>query len=323
MILRPLDQARVRMLHALGPVSRSLVVSRERRVAVGAIFAVCLALLLATGAPLWALAIGPLVLGVPHITSDLRYLVVRTGLGRERWLLAAIALPLAATAFGGGLRAGTIAAAAALLAGSRRRALLGLALLGPVAYVAWHSPARADVVFAHVHNLIAVLLWWGWRKSGERAGWRWLALGAMVFGAVLILSGALGSGGLVHGPRGFDLERLTPALAPGLSRQWAARVLALYAFGQTIHYAVWLRLVPDEDRKQATPRSWTASWRALSSDLGVPVLGLMLIAGAIFAIWGFVDVTAARTAYLRSAAFHGHLELVALAFAFARGRLRA
>ena len=323
MILRPLDLARVRMLHALGPVARALVVSRERRVAAGAIFAVFLALVFATGAPLWALAMGPLVLGVPHITSDLRYLVVRTGLVRERWLLAAIALPLAATAFGGGLRAGTIAAAAALLAGSRRRAFLGLALLGPVAYIAWHSPARADLVFAHVHNLIAVLLWWGWRKNGERAGWRWLALGAMVSGAVLILSGAIGSGSLTYGPRGFDVERLASALAPGLSSQWSARVLVLYAFGQSIHYAVWLRLVPDEDRKQATPRSWTASWRALTSDLGRPVLGLMLVACAIFALWGLVDVTAARAAYLRSAAFHGHLELVALAFAFARARLCA
>ena len=323
MILGALDLARVRMLHALGPVSRALVVSRERRVAVGAIFAVSLALFLTTTIPLWALAVGPLVLGVPHIAADLRYLVVRTGLVRERWLLAAIALPLAATAFGGGLRAGTIAAAAALLAGSRRRAFLGLVLLGPVAYVAWRAPARADVVFAHLHNLIAVLLWWGFRRGGERAGWRWLALGAMAFGAVLILSGALGSGGLASGPHGFDAERLTSALAPGLSSRWAARVLMLYAFGQSIHYAVWLRLVPDEDRKQATPRSWTASWRAMTSELGAPVLGLTLFAGAIFAFWGLVDVTAARTAYLRSAAFHGHLELVALAFAFARGRLRA
>ncbi len=323
MILQPLDLVRLRMLHALGPLSRALVVSRERRVAVGGVVAILGAFLFATRAPMWTLALGPLLLGVPHIVADVRYLVLRTGLVRERWLLAAIAVPLIAAAFGGGLRAGIIAAALALLAGSPRRASLGLLLIAPAAWIAWRSPARADAVFAHLHNLIAVLLWWGWRRSGERAGWRWLALGATALGVTLILAGVLDSAGGLSSPRGFAIEPVTHALAPGLAGAWARRALMLYAFGQSIHYAVWLRLVPDEDRKQATPRTWTASWRALTGDLGLTVVGVALGAAAVFAVWGLFDVTAARTAYLRSAAFHGHLEVVVLAYAFARGRLRA
>lgn len=322
MILRPLDLARVHVLHALGPVSRALVVSRERRVAVSAVLAAFTALALAAGAPMWAIAVSPLVFGVPHVVADVRYLVVRTGLGRERRLLLALALPLLATAFIG-LRAGTIAAAIALLGGSRRRGWIGLALLAPVAAIAWHAPARADAVFAHLHNLVAVLLWWAWRPRGERAGLRLVGLGAVVAGAALIAAGAFdGSFAALGHPRGFDPDSLARALAPGMAAPWARRLLALYAFGQAVHYAVWLRLVPDEDRERATPRSFRASWRALAADVGPVVLAGAIVALVFFAAWGVFDASRAQGAYLRSASFHGHLEIVALAYAFARGRLR-
>ena len=322
-LLRPLDLARIRLLHALGPVSRVLVANREKRVAVGASLAVVAAFALAAIAPLWALALGPLIFGVPHVVADVRYLVIRTGLARDRWVLAAIGAPLLVAAFGGGLRAGTIAVAAALLAvrGSQRRAVLGLVLLAPVAFVAWQSPAQADAAFAHLHNLVAVIVWWAFRRPGERAGWRWAAIVAIAFAVLLILTGTLPAN-LSSEPAGFDGESIGWTLALGFGAPWGERMLVLYVFGQSIHYAVWLRFVPDEDRARATPRSFSASWAALGEDLGPTVIAAFVVA-LVFVGWGLFDVRAARDSYLRGAAFHGHLELVALAYALARGRLRA
>ncbi|MDB4944524.1 MAG: hypothetical protein JWP97_4058 [Labilithrix sp.] len=332
-LFRPLDAARVQLLHALGPVSRALVVSREQRVAVGALLAVVTALVLATGAPMWTLALGPLVLGVPHVVADVRYLVVRAGLGAERRLVAVVALPLAVAACGGGTRAGFVAVAAALLASARgrsewQRSAAGLALLAPLTFLAWHAPARADAAFAHLHNLVAVGLWWGWRRPGERAGMRWIALGAMALATLAILSGALDplvSAGLGwrSRPAGFGVSALASALAPDVSTRWALRLVVLYAFGQSIHYAIWLRLVPDEDRERATPRTFRASWQALTRDVGPWVLAGAGLAIAFFACWALVSVSGARDGYLRAGAFHGHLELVALAVFFVRGRMRA
>ena len=45
-------------------------------------------------APLWLLLLAPIVLGVPHVVADLRWLVLRPGV--ERRVLLAIAGPLAA-----------------------------------------------------------------------------------------------------------------------------------------------------------------------------------------------------------------------------------
>ena len=323
-LLRPLDVARVRMLHALGPLSRVLVVSREKRVAAGACVAVGVALVLALGAPIWALALTPLVLGVPHIVADIRYLVVRSGLLRERLVLAAVGAPLLVAALGGGLRAGTIAALAALLTtrGSWRRQVLGVSMLAPVLWIAWRSPTLADTAFAHLHNVVAVMIWWAMRRPRERAGLRWLSLVAIGVAALLVLSGAVTANFRAALP-GLDAESLGGALAPGLSAQWAERLVVLYAFGQSIHYAVWLRLVPDEDRARATPRSFSASWAALTADVG-PVLVAAAAVSAFVIGWALlVDVRSARDGYLRGAAFHGHLEIVALAYALVRGRLRA
>jgi hypothetical protein len=330
-LLRPLDAARVRLLHALGPVSRALVVSRERRVASGALVAVVVALVLATGAPMWTLALGPVLLGVPHVVAELRYLVVRSGVLRERRVLLAAFAPLLAAALGAGLRAGTLAAAAALLAGARGRraagrAALGLVVLAPIAFFAWRSPAQADAAFAHLHNVIAVAIWWAWRRPGERAGWRWAALFAMALASAAILSGGLdplvrAGLGFRSRPEAFGTGGLASVLAPGLSTEWALRLVVFYAFGQSVHYAVWLRLLPDEDRARATPRSFSASWRALAADLGPWMVLGAASAVLVFGVWALVDVPTARAAYLRSAAFHGHLELVALALALVRGRI--
>ena len=45
-------------------------------------------------APWWAFALGPIVLGVPHLVADIPYLVVQPGLHRRGALLAAVGFPL-------------------------------------------------------------------------------------------------------------------------------------------------------------------------------------------------------------------------------------
>ena len=150
----------------------------------------------------------------------------------------------------------------------------------------------------------------------------------MGLGAAAILAGgvdALVAAGLGwrSRPAGFGVGSLAAALAPGLSPRWALRLVMLYAFAQSLHYAIWLRLVPDEDRERATPRPFRASWRALARDVGPWLVGGAALAIVFFSAWAVIDVAHAREGYLRASAFHGHLELVALGFFFVRGRGRA
>ena len=79
--------------------------------------AVLLALVGSLTLPLWILAVGPLVLGVPHLLADVRYLVARKGLQRSRRLVIGVGLPLLVCGLGGGMPAGLCAMLGALRLG--------------------------------------------------------------------------------------------------------------------------------------------------------------------------------------------------------------
>src|SRR5687768_3967179 len=73
------DRLRRAALTAVSPLSRALLVDRERRVAFIGTSLIAAAFLAASTFPLWMIALGPLVWGVPHILSDIRYLIARQG----------------------------------------------------------------------------------------------------------------------------------------------------------------------------------------------------------------------------------------------------
>ncbi len=323
--LWPLDRVRARILRQFKVLLRPLVVDRELRVALTGVLLVAAAFVGALALPLWMLALGPIVWGIPHVLADVRYLVVRPGHHRRPWLVGLVGVPLLVVAVGGGVVAGLVGAGGALIAarcdGRRRAAGLAVVVVG-VAGALSLGPA-ADLIFAHIHNFIAVGLWWAWRRRAGRAhGW---PLAIYVAGVVALglgigdgLVGSTLSAGWALG--GMDGVWFAESLAPGLPSGWAARLVILFAFAQAVHYGVWVRLVPEEDRPQRTPRSFLASYRALESDFGPWPLALVGLGCVALAIWAVVDLAEARTGYLRMAIFHGHLELAAAALLFAEGR---
>lgn len=110
----------------------------------------------------------------------------------------------------------------------------------------------------------------------------------------------------------LGLSLLAPPLGP--------RLILLFCFAQSVHYGVWLRLVPEDDRGRPTPRSYRASYRALVEELGAWALGLFAVAALGLAIWACVDLAEARDGYLRFARFHGSLELIAAGLLIVTGR---
>ena len=70
-------------------------------------------LTLAVLAPRWTLALGPIVLGVPHLLADARYLVVRPGYHRRTSIFLAVLPPLAAGLWTADLAWAAVAMAAA------------------------------------------------------------------------------------------------------------------------------------------------------------------------------------------------------------------
>lgn len=328
------DALRGALLRGFGPWARPLLVRREVRAAWWGAALVSLALVATAVVPMWLLALGPIVWGVPHVLSDVRYLVVRAGDHRRVAVAAPMVLGLVASALGGGLRAAVAGALVAVLfsgAPAWRRSAVALAL-GVVLALAQLGPREAALAFAHGHNLVALAFFAAWpaRDGGSRAP-RLVPLGVVVVGGALVMGGAL-DGALTRAASigSCHFDDLARVLAPmdivtrlpvASPERFASRLVLLFAFAQAAHYAVWVRLVPELARPSSTPRSFSQSYRALTRELGrVVVVGALLTAVG-FAVWATVDVAEARTRYLQIAFFHGYLEIAAAALFFARGRL--
>jgi hypothetical protein len=91
-----------------------------------------------------------------------------------------------------------------------------------------------------------------------------------------------------------------------------ARIGLVFVFLQSLHYAVWLRLVPEAMRPRPGMRGFVGGIRALEVDLtrvGVIVLAIL---AAGFVVAGSFDATWARATYLCLASFHAYLELAFL-----------
>jgi hypothetical protein len=95
----------------------------------------------------------------------------------------------------------------------------------------------------------------------------------------------------------------------------------LYAFGQSLHYMVWLRLMPEIDRGTPTPSSFRRAFQSLKQDFGswtLPVLGLCAVSCTAMLFGG----QPAREAYFALAYFHIGLEGAGLTRAVMRSRER-
>ncbi|MDI1445337.1 hypothetical protein [Polyangium sp. 6x1] len=324
--LAGLDHLRRLGLRLLGPfLSRSLLTDRERRVSVLGSVLIVTAFFLTASFPVVMLVLGPLVWGIPHVIADVRYLVARPGLHRRPLVLAAIGVGILGAGLGFGVRGGLVGAALALCVAraSWSRRLLGLGVVGALFAAAQRAGWLADLAFAHLHNLVAVVIWWAWRPRKTRLHLVPIALFAA--GTALLLVGAAEpllawSRGAEAPWTGLGMRYLSWSLSPKPTGPLAERLVVLYAFAQATHYIVWLRLMPEDDRPSKTPRSYRQSFRALAGDIGGLILWLSAIGALALIVWAFFGPGAARDGYLRLAFFHGHLELAAGALLWAEGR---
>jgi len=337
-LARPLDQLRQALLQACGPLLTPFIRDRALRVNTTAVLGLCVTALLSLKLPLWQLALGPIIWGVPHIIGDLRYLVLKQGLARAWgfWLL--IATPLAYYSYqprvtttmlgvGGagvlGLLTQRASAHDGLISVTTKRRLLIVAALGALGYwVASEWPKESHYALLHGHNLITLGLWWWWRP---RQRWEALSLVTLIGLSALILFGWEASEWRADNPREGAWGRLTMSyfevtLAGVAPREWRPQWVALYGFLQSAHYLVWVRLIPEDDRERETPVTFRRSVARLSQDFGGWVIALTLLMMVGLGAWAVVDVAGARLTYLTWISAHASLEIALIAYLFVSQR---
>jgi hypothetical protein len=325
--LRGLDRLRLLWLRALGPLSKPLVRSRELRIAVFGATSLLVAFALTGLFPLFLLAMGPLVFGIPHVMSDLRYLVFRPGLHRRWWLVVPAVGLFAAQMWDFDARYGigvTLLAIVTAQGKNHRRRAIALLLASVWMGIALWNARLTALVFAHLHNFAAIAIFWAWRRNRASA-LHFVPIALFAALALTIFFGGLDR--LVEAVHGYEgtvgrtgIAWNLALYAPQVPAPWGARLVLLFAFAQSAHYAVWLRLLPEDDRARETPRTWVASFEALRADMGI-VLAVVLGALALgVSIWAVIDLYEARMGYLRMVLFHGYLEMAALALLFVENK---
>lgn len=326
-VIASLDWLRRRWSRALGAPGRALIRRRELRVATLFSLVITTAFIGALVAPFWLLVLGPVVWGVPHVVADIRYLVLRSGYHRRRLMGLLGGATLLWMGIGGPLFWGLIGVAGVALAARSRLGpkLVVFGLIVASAFGLDRLGYTGELVFAHTHNFMPVVLWWLWRRRHGHL--HWIPLFLLIVCTCFLLSGwglevARATGGLDWYMQGMRPEQQTWRLATGLDPAWGMRLVLLFCFSQSLHYAMWLTLLPDEDRLRATPQTFRASVDSLRADLGGPGLVVAALLSLGVTLWALVDILGAHQGYFRMAHFHGHLEVMGLALLVLEGRPR-
>lgn len=338
-----LDRARGAVLLAAMHVPLLAAIGRRRdsRVLARSIVGIATAFVASVLVPGGLYMLSPLVLGVAHIGADLRYLVRRQQMSPrvEAFFYGGCAALLAlraAEALAPTLpyprlelaAAGAWILSASLLgmqgpASRARAAGIAVGVMG-VLVVAWPRPAMARVLFAHVHNVVAVVVWLALFFRRRRAA----AVPATILAGALLLI-----------LRGFTLPYFfrfghhdafrsqifdaVDQLAPLLPFRLGVSVVLSYVFLQSVHYMVWLSWVPESAIRTQGTLTFRMTARGLRRDFGASGLAVIASAGLVVLGAAFFDAPGARAAYLSLSGFHGYLELAVLAFLAARGHTRS
>ncbi len=277
-----------------------------------------LAGLLGTFAPLYALLVGPLLFGVPHLIGDFRVLwlgkpggfggriaqcvagalIAMTGLRVSK--LLGWPMPIEAE-----IACGVAAIAIAAIGGAANRSAriawsIGVGILGMISIL---RARETLLVLAHAHNLVAIALWLAWSPRRNAA----IGVIASYIGAALFVIFFPVDGVGVARIGDFEGARVARELAPGLSSSFAEVLVRTFAFAQMVHYGIWSWNLPGH------------SSRSIWQDFGRPGLWLCVLACILVPVLGLVAPTLTRSTYLQLAIAHGWFELAVLAYLVSRG----
>jgi hypothetical protein len=337
----PLDRLRRRVLLGLvrAPALGALLARRDRRLMAHSVAGVAVAFALAVLCPGVLFVVGPAVFGVAHVAADARYLVLRRSL--PRWWAAVIgagcaslfvlralesaapgAWPFAATEVAVGWAWAFAGVAAGVVARGDRvrgRALVVGGVVAALGAAAVSHPHLARIVFAHVHNVVAIALWVFLFRARRRFALPAVALLAVA--SALLLSGVALPWVRFDGP---GAERLVDesvfAWPAWMSQRTAVAMGVVFVMLQAVHYSVWLAFIPQDDVRGEGTLSFRMSLRAIRRDFPAPLLAAVVLLAAAVLAASFLDVHRTRGLYMSLATFHGYLELAAATFLVVRGR---
>jgi hypothetical protein len=307
------------------------VAPRSRAITLLVLGAVGASLAVAVGSPIATSVIGLILFGILHNLLEIRYVAGRfsgvlgrpfldllvaliTGIVVCRLLVGVVGRPaqLAEILLGYG-----VLAAAAWHGLEGRRRVTALAVVGTASVVSLTFPAYHFVVLTHLHNVVPLFFLWEWsRRIVSRRGrqaFRAVQLVWVVAVPAVILLGLIDGSlsadpGIVRSVVGDGQTVVASSAPPGAAATVVGmRLLTVFAFMQTMHYVVWVALMP-----RVAPDASAAFEARVPWVTGPRLWAMGFMAAAVFAVLFGVDFVQGKALYAALASYHAYLELPVL-----------
>ena len=334
-VANELDQFRARLLvfTTQFPLLNRIFKSRTYRLLTFFIFAVSIQLTLALKFTIPFLVIGPIIFGTPHLIASFRHgfgmaprnlfryyrkQALATG---SLWLLLAITrliikahLPFEIEIFGLLL---TSVLWRNQLPQLRNKILFSLLIMA--LFLATHFIPYILIAFLILfHHFVA---FFHWIKAGYFSNEQKTALtGLIIFTLIHVL---IFLGFLDHSMGFAEWDGLPSSFLDqtfyGITTDpiKIARLLVAYAFGQSVHYSLWLKIIPEQQHTSKIPTSFRQSLRLFIEDFNEKTFSIsLLIILCVLAVAAFSTSIQFRSFYFYIAAFHGFFEIAGLFFKF-------
>ncbi len=323
----------LRWLLSWAPLRR-LYVDRRSRLLTSFIVGGAFSLLLSSAVPLWMLAVGPVLFGLPHLVASFRYssdLEFRKPFVTAALILSAIVCLIRLAQMKhwvgyGNSNAIEITALALLFLSmtlffkARADRWRIFAILVPLFVLSWTFPFPTIGALILIHNLVAFFYWYRAARTTADRQVVSVSLAVFILANLAIFGGIFDSFFFYFSTTGessllgMKVWEIGSLVLPGtIQYEWLARATVAYAFGQSIHYFIWLRVIPEQSLKNGTPTSFRQSLFYLRRDLGPRLAKFsILLVIALSSVWALNEFSWARIVYLSVAAFHGYSEFVGL-----------
>ena len=316
--------------------------NRSLRIILGFSAALIFNLVVSVCFPLWVLLVGPILFGTPHLISSLRYIpyiTISKKILKLDFYLYFFSLMLTIFIFKlvqdhyfpiqnpqiskfNNLELLSFFASLIIFiliypqeSKIFRMLFLGLTIGGALIKYPILSPG----IFLLFHNFVAFIYW---IKSSQKISDKLIAIfSALIF---LILNYFIFMGLFdfiyqwVHLQNFLNFGQMN-ALEIGKNIvAWETNynlfihATIAYAFGQSLHYFIWIKVIPQLNHYHHVSPSFKMSYKILKRDfkfLLIPISSLMIL-GSTF--WFWIDLSTARNIYFALALFHGFFELAGL-----------
>lgn len=323
---------------------RQLFLSRSTRILILSLVALSFYFSVSLFFPLWVLLIGPILWGVPHIISSLRYNTLFSSdlSTRKNLMLVQSIIWLIVFSY----RIAIDIYNVKLIFSSYPLVFESICLMVSFVlhiyfskFVSWKSflffplfcalmfstylyPIETGLILLIGHNYIPLYSWF--QSCQNRSDLKVFFGVSFIYIALslAIFFGAFDSIYSTFSPQGhigflnWDYADLVTAFGgTSADYQFWFHVVCLYAFSQAMHYFFWMKAIPENYQLQEHPPSFRWSLNRLSTEFGSSSIYLMISLVLLgLAYWLFFEFQMARLVYFSIASYHGFMELSALPF---------